>query len=67
MTFFMKRHGNRGPNEAIHHLHLCLDGAPVPRLYAYFSNETEQDITVAEYVQPVLIDESEITKYNAIQ
>jgi hypothetical protein len=57
ITFFIKRHCNTGPNEAMHHLFLVLADAPVPNLYAYFSEESDKDITVSEYVKPLLIDE----------
>jgi len=44
-------------NEAIHHRHLALAEAPVPRLYGYYSAPSHRDVTISEFLEPLLIDE----------
>jgi len=56
-TLFIKRHYQYEQNEAIHHQHLSLTDAPVPTLYAYYSKSRKRDITISEYLTPLLIDE----------
>lgn len=57
ITLFIKRHHQYEQNEAIHHKHLSLTDAPVPTLYGYYSEPRKRDITISEYLTPLLIDE----------
>lgn len=57
VTLFIKRHHLYEQNEAIHHKHLSLTDAPVPTLYGYYSKPRKRDITISEYLTPLLIDE----------
>ncbi len=55
--FFVKRHCSREQNEAVHYLHLTQAGAPIPRLFAYYSHPNEQDIIVTEALDPFHVDD----------
>ena len=39
IMFFIKKHCEQNPNEALHYKYLTQFNAPIPQLYAYYSNE----------------------------
>lgn len=58
--FFIKKHCNKNPNEAIHNIYLTAFHAPIPKLYAYFSKENYNDIIVTEVVKPFYVDDDPV-------
>jgi len=52
-SFFIKKPREKNPHEAVHYLHLCKCDAPIPKLYAYYSEENESDIIITEVVKPL--------------
>lgn len=52
-SFFIKKPREKNPHEAIHYLHLYKCDAPIPKLYAYYSEENESDIIITEVVEPL--------------
>jgi hypothetical protein len=52
-NFFMKKPREKNPHEAVHYLNMQKCGAPIPKLYAYYSEENESDIIITEVVSPL--------------
>ncbi|MCL2772625.1 MAG: hypothetical protein FWD71_04670 [Oscillospiraceae bacterium] len=52
-NFFIKKPREKNPNEAIPYLNLQGCDAPIPKLYAYYSEENESDIIITEVVNPL--------------
>lgn len=53
INFFIKKSREKNPHEAINYLHLHKCDAPIPKLYAYYSEANESDIIITEVVNPL--------------
>ena len=52
-NFFIKKPREKNPHEVLHYLYLHKCDAPIPKLYAYYSEENERDIIITEVVNPL--------------
>lgn len=57
IAFFIKKHCQKNPNEALHYRYLSRFNAPIPKLYAYYSKINHQDIIVTEVVKPFYVND----------
>lgn len=59
-SFFVKEHCNDYPSEALNYINLGKCNAPIPILYAYFSEPRQHDIIIVEMLKPYLINDDPI-------
>ena len=51
--FFIKKSKEQKPHEVLNYLYLQNNDAPIPKLYAYYSEDNENDIMIMEVVEPL--------------
>ncbi|QVK18337.1 hypothetical protein KHQ81_01070 [Mycoplasmatota bacterium] len=63
-SLFIKKHCQKSPNEALHYKYLTKFNAPIPKLYAYYSKLSQQDIIITEVIKPFYVDDDPIFMLN---
>ena len=63
-AFFIKKHCENFPNEAVNYKYLTQFNAPIPQLYAYYSSKNHNDIIITEVIKPFYVDDDPILMLN---
>jgi len=62
--FFIKKHCQKNPNEAVHYKYLTQFNAPIPELYAYYCNENQHDVIISEVIKPFYVEDDPVFMLN---